>query len=394
TARLLRPSWSCDPADRVSLLFARRRRWYRSPTFALRSFFFVIPLSAMAGAPTFPPSETAWRVAGIKARVSQEGRGKGVRPRGVRAHPSLKNAKDGAPSSSWDERRDLSENTEKRNPGAQSGATVPQRAEKAKSAEGRRLFKGDFGRGDAGFGGPGDEQGYEGSDGVGVVGEDADGAAEKAALFCAQGGTEAVATVAFVFKTFHDGDFRISNFAVGVHAAGEDLDGDILGGKRIEENARGDFDFVVEIDFAKIVGNVLHFQTRPRGFNTRAPGGQIPGVGSIVVLQAKMAAVHGEIVSIDILNDHAVHVEFGAEANDGRFHAVEPLARQTVGAAFVEGGNDLAFEEFVESSGFDLILIAGILIRLAFADGPADFRAGVETNLPGFIPPTIKGADV
>src|SRR5208337_4371286 len=95
-----------------------------------------IPLSAMAGAPTFPPSETAWRVAGIKARVSQEGRGKGVRPRGVRAHPSLKNAKDGAPSSSWDERRDLSENTEKRNPGAQSGATVPQGRRRQKARRG------------------------------------------------------------------------------------------------------------------------------------------------------------------------------------------------------------------------------------------------------------------
>ena len=98
---------------------------------------------------------------------------------------------------------------------------------------------------------------------------------------------EAVATVAFVFKTFHGGDFRAYDFAAGVHAAGEDLDGDILGSKRIEENARGDFDFVVEIDFGKIAGNALHFQSRPCGFDAGAPGGQIPGAGSIVGLQAK-----------------------------------------------------------------------------------------------------------
>ena len=46
----------------------------------------------------------------------------------------------------------------------------------------RELLEGQFGVGDAGFGGPGDEQGHEWSDGVGMIGQDADGAAEKAAL--------------------------------------------------------------------------------------------------------------------------------------------------------------------------------------------------------------------
>ena len=42
-------------------------------------------------------------------------------------------------------------------------------------------------------------------------------------------------------------------------------------------------------------------------------------------LQGAMAAVHGEIVFIDVLDDHAMHVEFGVKANDGSLHAIDPF---------------------------------------------------------------------
>ena len=38
--------------------------------------------------------------------------------------------------------------------------------------------------------------------------------------------------------------------------------------------------------------------------------------------------------------------------------------------------------------------MVGIRVGFTFANGPADFRAGVETDLPGFIPPTIQSTNI
>ena len=255
-------------------------------------------------------------------------------------------------------------------------------------------FEGGLEGGDGGFGGPGYEQRDEGSHRVRMLGEDADGIAEEAAFCGVQGGAESVAAGALVFESVHRSDFGIFDFATGIDAAGKDLDGDILGSERVQENVRGDLNFVAEINFTVAVGDGFQLEARPCGFDASAPSGEIAGTGGVVRVQAQMAAMRGEIVFIRVLHDHAMHVEFGAEADDGGFHAVDPLAGQAVGAAFVESGDDFAFEELIESFGFDLILVAGILVGLAFADGPPDFGPAVQTNLPSFIPPAIQSADV
>lgn len=151
---------------------------------------------------------------------------------------------------------------------------------------------GELGGGFSGFGSPGDEQGHELRDGIRVIGKDADGVAEEAAFCGVHGGMEAVAGVAFVFKLAHRRNFRMDDFAAGIHTAREDPDRDVFGSQGIEENAGGDFNFVVEIHFTNIVGNALHREPWPGGFHASAPGGEIPGVGGERIdSKAKMCAL-------------------------------------------------------------------------------------------------------
>ena len=78
---------------------------------------------------------------------------------------------------------------------------------------------------------------------------------------------------------------------------------------------------------------------------------------------------------------------------DRGLHVFDPPARDSVGTAIVESGNDIMFEQFVESFGFDLFLIVWILVSLAFSDGPAD-ASGLVLTAPDLVPPAVECAQV
>ena len=120
--------------------------------------------------------------------------------------------------------------------------------------------------------------------------------------------------------------------------------GDVFGSEGIEENAGGNLHVIAQRNFADAVGDGTYLEARPRGINAGAPGSEIAGACGIIGLEQRIAAMGGEIVFASVLHDHAVHVEFRTQMNDGRFHAIDPFAGQAIGAAFIEGRNDFALE--------------------------------------------------
>jgi hypothetical protein len=90
-------------------------------------------------------------------------------------------------------------------------------------------------------------------------------------------------------------------------------------------------------------------------FNLRGPG--IVRVGCSGLSGCGARAVGGEIKLAEVLADHAVGVESDADGGHGMLHHREPAAGKVGAVALVIHGDDLFFEQFVDSPGVLAVLL-------------------------------------
>jgi hypothetical protein len=77
-----------------------------------------------------------------------------------------------------------------------------------------------------------------------------------------------------------------------------------------------------------------------------------PRTGDAVRFQCAESFAGRSAVFAGVIADHAVGVYEWAKRADRRLHALNPLARNSVGPAIVEGGNDIALQQIVERLSF------------------------------------------
>ncbi len=89
---------------------------------------------------------------------------------------------------------------------------------------------------------------------------------------------------------------------------------------------------------------------------------------------------------LDIIRNHPVGIEFGADRSDGSFYHADPVSWYVVNSALVEEWGYALFEEVIKIPAFDLVLIFGVIIFFSCADSPTVIS---EVTL---IPPAIQYA--
>src|SRR4051794_36837401 len=57
------------------------------------------------------------------------------------------------------------------------------------------------------------------------------------------------------------------------------------------------------------------------------------------MVKAAVASVGSDVIFVNVLHHHAMHVEFRTKSRDGTLHTAEPASGQSVGAAVIERGN-------------------------------------------------------
>ena len=71
-----------------------------------------------------------------------------------------------------------------------------------------------------------------------------------------------------------------------------------------------------------------------------------------------------------------------------RLHHGDPAPGEAVRAPLVEQGDDLLLQQLVGGAGLDQVLVAGVGVLLALADGPA------QAGAVGLGPPAVEDAEV
>src|SRR5271165_4417996 len=186
----------------------------------------------------------------------------------------------------------------------------------------------------------------------------------------------------------------LHQFPFRSHAPEVEIDGDILRSQAPEMNLRVHPNDGAHRDV--VLRSVLD-RNNPDVLPFRADAiygrGEFPRAGGAVRFQCAESFVGRGVVPAGVIADHAVGVYEWAKRADGRLHALNPLARNAVGPAIVEGGNDIALQQIVERLGFHLVLVLPIGIIFAVADGPAHLPR-ILRIVPHLVPPAVGHAQV